>query len=151
MRCVLPLLAFVSLAFAPAPFPKPERHASDDAAAMQGEWEAVSYKVWINTKERGFCQTECTGVKLTVADGMLKFSQNGRPTEQAPFVLDRSRSPRAIDTGHGDGGRGVRCGVYKLNGDTLTICDAPAAIGRPSDFAGDKPMQRLIVLKRKKP
>src|SRR5262249_36623350 len=42
MRCVMLLTAIFSLAFAPAPLPKPDT-GKDDLAKMQGEWVRVRY------------------------------------------------------------------------------------------------------------
>jgi uncharacterized protein (TIGR03067 family) len=147
MRRALPVFAALSLAFAPLPFPKP---VPGDLKAMQGEWEAVTYKVSVNSKNAsGVLRFDCPDMRLAFSGGLLRLSQGGAVIERAPFRLDRSRSPGAIDIGGPDGG--ARVGVYKMEGDTLTICDAPDAVGRPSGFTGDGPLQRLIVLRRKRP
>ena len=72
--------------------------------------------------------------------------------DESTFRLDGSARPRAVDlrlTGGPDKGKSV-LGIYKLEGDRLTIC---AGIGdkRPREFttkAGD--LQVIVVYQRQK-
>lgn len=50
-------------------------------------------------------------------------------TEQ--FVLDGSNSPKRIDF---ISGASVIRGIYKLEGDVLTLCTAPPGVARPTSF-----------------
>ena len=44
MRRILPLIAASLLAFAPAPFPRPERKRADEGALSQGTYELTGYR-----------------------------------------------------------------------------------------------------------
>jgi uncharacterized protein (TIGR03067 family) len=130
------LLPVPSLAFAPAPLPKP------DIKVMQGQWAAVTHRTLYSN---GFQNVSSVtpGVTLVVAGDVMQFSHHGRPIERYAFRLHGG----AIDFREA-GGR-ARSGIYKLERDTLTICDSEGA-ARPAVFSGDKLGQRLIVLKRVK-
>ncbi len=74
----------------------------------------------------------------------------------AKYTLDSSKQPKWIDV---DGGGGaMQTGIYKLEGDELTICMGPAfrdgkSIPRPTEFKSNTDnMRGVLVLKRlKKP
>ena len=48
------------------------------------------------------------------------------------------------------GGKALR-GIYRLKDDILLICYDEADRERPATFAGDKPSERLIILRRRPP
>jgi uncharacterized protein (TIGR03067 family) len=144
---------------APLPFPRPGSKA--DMKAMQGQWEATTCRYWRDNRKVGQpLQVDCPHMSVVVSGDRLTLSQFGEPIEEATFWLDGSRSPKQIDAlvqlppGAKQGVRSSArwSGVYKLEGDTLTISDADVMeAARPDDFSGDRPWHRLIVLKRAKP
>jgi uncharacterized protein (TIGR03067 family) len=52
-----------------------------------------------------------------------------------PFKFDAKASPATLDLGSGKDGREMSLGIYKIEGDKLTICDTPPKQGRPTEFA----------------
>jgi uncharacterized protein (TIGR03067 family) len=90
------------------------------------------------------------------ADGTWAVYGDGRrlPGESQTYTVDARKSPPAIDlSGGGPGGGrspGVE-GIYKVDGDTLTLCLALGGAGRPTAFesSADAPTM-LIVFKRAK-
>lgn len=70
--------------------------------------------------------------------------------EPAEFTLDSSKSPKSITIKPAKGAEKQVNGIYKLEGDTLSICFAKEG-DAPAKFESEKgSMTMLIVLKRKK-
>ena len=130
IRHSLILVAAVSLGFAPAPVyrPKPETK-QDDMQRMVGVWESVPA-----TK----------GYTMDIWSGRMVY--NG--TNSYALTLDPSARPPAFDISGNPGAAQGRMftGIYKLEGDTLTLAYRESKLGRPADF-----QQGIVeVYKRKK-
>jgi uncharacterized protein (TIGR03067 family) len=150
MRKLLSIvLAVLLLGFAPAPFPKPETRdpGRADLKKMQGDWIAVRDTTWFACNGGGITSGEAARGRVTIAGNCLIYSQAGKVASRWVIRLDATRSPRAIDSRQTDG-RGFRLGVYKFEGDTLTICDDIDGKHRPTSFAGGKMRQNLYILQR---
>ncbi len=122
----------------------------DDAEALKGKWVAVSLK------QGGISAPD----ELTET---FKFDFNGKEykntavgqSEEGGYKLDSSKTPKTIDfdikTGNDKGKK--QLGVYKLDGDKLTIVASMAGeTERPKSLEpeADAPVM-VIVLKREKP
>jgi clostripain len=114
---------------------------------LQGEWIMVSREV------RGEKAPDemVKQFKLTIRGNqwIVRSSQG----EQAPTTLkiDPSRHPKSIDLTIRDGHKEmVLPGIYKLEGDTLTVCRATATgdVERPQEFKTTAEEGLLIVWKR---
>ena len=111
------LLALCSLAFAPAPLPKPKRQARQAGPSMEGLWRRqsgggtvrITRTTWTNNPERG---------------GTPDFDVTTDP-RASPATFDMSLH-RATDL--------YLRGIYKVEGDTLTIHYRHAIRGRPAAF-----------------
>ena len=72
------------------------------------------------------------------------------------YSLDVSKQPKWLDTDADKGADKLAAGIYKLEGDELTICIGPAVcdgkhVPRPTEFKPNKDNgQGLLVLKRVK-
>ena len=108
----------------------------DDKARLQGEWPVVSLEV-SGKKSDGL-----KGKKLVVkedewtAPGGLKFK----------IKLDTTKNPKQIDHTSEDG-KVTLLGIYKIEGDTLTLCQSRVGGERPTEFKAG-PMVLLMVYKR---
>jgi RNA polymerase sigma factor (sigma-70 family) len=118
-----------------------EPAAPTDRDRLQGTWQAVSASVAgqkiPDDRVRG-CRVQFKGdiVSLTLDNDLA----------EGTFILDISRKPKAIDLELEGGSGGA--GIYRLDGDTLTVCaaDRPAH-PRPTDFEAGA-QRVLLVFKR---
>ncbi len=118
--------------------------------AVEGTWQLTSIEA--NGQKTG--GDSAPDVQMVIKGDTYKQIEMGTETEQGRFKLDASASPRTIDldirTGDDKGKK--QLGIYKVQGDTLTLCLAPAGgTDRPKAF--DAPQGSnfgLIVFKRKK-
>ena len=105
--------------------------AREDLKLLQGVWHGVSLESGGKTAPADFVQKGryvFKGNTVTIFEGDKKLGRG-------KVVLDTSSSPKAIDLIALDGpdkGK-TTVGIYKIEGDTLTLC-----IGgkRPTEFSG---------------
>ena len=79
-------------------------------------------------------------IKRIVTDDHVVWERDGKRFAGTTIVLDPKKEPKTIDV-IPDGGpnRGEHIlGIYKLEGDTITICMAGPAQPRPKDFKAEK-------------
>ncbi len=121
----------------------------DDADAIKGKWAAVSIK------QGGLPAPDelVKSFKLSF-DGKNYTNSAGDQSEEGGYTLDSSRSPKTIDfdvkTGNDKGKK--QLGIYKLDGDKLTIAfSPPGSPDRPKSFEPDaNSPEAVIVLEREK-
>ena len=118
IRHSLILVTALSLGFAPAPVyrPKPETKQGD-MQRMVGVWESVPA-----TK----------GDTMDISPGRMDI----KGTHSYALTLDPSARPPAFDLSGNPGAAQGRMftGIYKLEGDTLTLAYRESKLGRPTDF-----------------
>ena len=69
-------------------------------------------------------------------DGTWDVLEGDKPViGTRPFKFDPKASPATLDLGAGKDGREMAQGIYKIEGDKLTICKTPPTKGRPTEFA----------------
>ena len=125
--------------------------AADDAAEeylkkLQGEWVLVSFK-----KEGEDLPAKAIEATRLTVKGEQWLYKSDIGEWSTTFKIDPSKTPKTIDMTIGTGKTARRQrGIYKIDGDTLTICRA-AGRGdeeRPKEFPGDHKGLVLIVWKR---
>ena len=137
-----------SLAFAPAPFPKPDQNQSV-LKTLQGAWVRVQ-----NTAVGGpFPQT--VDFVVEIVDDRMRYSQEGSSVlYEYAILLDARKKPNVFDAkGIGGMAKGhTYRGVFRLEGDTLTLCSrlSEAEDRRPAGFDTTQPGVLVEVFKRQK-
>jgi uncharacterized protein (TIGR03067 family) len=144
-RMTTALLALALVVAAPAP---KDKDTKKDGPAFVGEWVGV--------------KAEVAGIPLpaTVGEMRMEFKANGKvmlkdgdkAAEEGSYTADPKKDPAEIDlTPPPTGGKAeTLVGIYKVEGDTLTLCLAVAGV-RPTSFespAGSANM--LLTFKRAK-
>jgi uncharacterized protein (TIGR03067 family) len=142
------LLAII-LAAACLQAPEADPDVKAEQARHQGVWRSVSFR-------RDGEETDPAVVRSitrTVDGDRVVWRRDGKSFSASTFVLDPKADPKTIDL-HADGGPGrdkVVRGVYKLEGDRLTLCTADPDEPRPDAFRAE-PGDRwtLMVFDREK-
>jgi uncharacterized protein (TIGR03067 family) len=103
-----------------------------DKERLQGEWAALSIKFGDTTLPDKAVMKSNLVIKGDVYVGTINQLDMGRHR----IALDESKDPKQIDlTPIWEGGGGTVKGIYKLDGDTLTVCRPITAAGaRPKEF-----------------
>lgn len=134
------LAGLVSTHAAPA---KEAKDTKDDLKKLEGDW---TFTAW----EQGgqALPAEVLGtVKWSVKGDKYTFEM-GDNKEQGTIKLDPSKKPAAIDlsiTEGNDKGK-EQLGIYKIDGDTVTICLArPGGTDRPTDFKSTEDDGHILV------
>src|SRR5262245_16286420 len=135
MRWLVLLFAAASLGFAPIPFLKPGKGASPEAEmrALEGEWQRVS--LTIDGKAVGHHR----GCTLVIGEyGMsLCWLCNVDKVSGSLTLSPSASSPRAFDLtipAKRNVLDFVMQGIYRVDGDTLTLCISHVAGPRPATF-----------------
>jgi uncharacterized protein (TIGR03067 family) len=137
-------LTWLSLAFAPAPFPKPDP-AQSALKKLQGPWQPVAL-----TLESGAPAVQFPWDRMEIVNDRMTYFKNGSPVCVWVISLNVRKTPRVFDVrGSGSSPSPRYEGVYQLRGDTLSICSAqPRNGGRPDNPSACKPGQMLEVFQR---
>jgi len=136
------LLLLILIAQSAEPSVSPE--VSAELKAHEGTWRAVSFRH--NGEEAA--EAVVRAITRTVEGDRVVWRRDGKSFSASTIVLDPTADPRAIDV-HADGGPGrdkVVRGVYKLDGDELTLCTAPPDEPRPTGFHAetDEPWTLMV-------
>ena len=142
--CLVLAVLTASLAFATAREEKPK-----EGDALKGSWLVTG-----GTEHgRPFPEEEVKKrIILTFAAGKMSITEGGKTDpEQLDYKTDPKQTPMTIDITE-PAGRGPVRGIYKIEGDKLTICLAEPGKDRPTMFEVKSGSDyKLVHLKRTKP
>jgi uncharacterized protein (TIGR03067 family) len=143
-KLLLLAAATLSLAFTPAPFPRPSR-SKKELNLLQGEW--VRIQTTLNGKP-----TQSGPMTVLIVGDRMTVLLPTRPRSDWRITLDATKDLKVFDfTGLPGPAKGHAFpGVYRLEGDTLTICSSTkgAASHRPTNLDGGGDSVLLQVFKR---
>jgi uncharacterized protein (TIGR03067 family) len=143
----LAVLVAGALLVVKAPAAEPEK-GKTDADRIQGTWVPVSAEREGQKED----PAKFEEVKLIFAAGGKGTVRKGGMEMEFQYTLDPAKKTREIDLkATEDGKEETHKGIYKLDGDTLTLCIAHPPEDRPTDFTTQVGSKRqIIVLKRDK-
>ena len=126
---------------------KPDKAAKKekDIDKLQGEWTMVSMET------RGVKSTDeqIKGHTLTVKGDRWTFKPGNGSASTATVKLDPSKNPKLIDLLFDAPRRKVPSwGIYKLEGDTMTLCRTKGKNPRPGEFKTTADAGLLVVWKK---
>jgi uncharacterized protein (TIGR03067 family) len=126
------VMAFLVLVVVAAPAGSAPK--GGDAELLEGEWVSKTYENYSGRQG-------AAGVWMLVFKGgkMGMTSGSEPPQPDCPVTFDSARSPKQFDVAwKSKKNREPQQYIYKLDGDTLTICHAQPDQPRPTEFKGGK-------------
>jgi uncharacterized protein (TIGR03067 family) len=120
---------------------------SPDEDSVEGTWEVLSFAPIELVSSEEMKQKVMSLTYIFEREKLLLKEVSGDNTIPEPYKLDSTKAPKTIDLAFGKGG--IYAGIYKREGDKLTICYSWGP--RPTEFEAEAGSDRaLLVLKRKK-
>ena len=125
----------------------PAQDTNQDLEMLQGKWTMESQE----SRGRQTLDQAVKQSKLTIQGDQWIVTFPGGLKNQMTFKIDPSKDPKTMDLLTKDGGKeSVSLGIYKLEGDTLTLCRTVGNRYRPKEFKTTAEAGILVVWKRAK-
>src|SRR5262245_49892516 len=125
---------------------EPSDAAKEGLKKLQGEWI-------VEKAQRGGMDApadKLLKLRIKIDGTRISIDEGEARDEAAQLALDPSQKPAAVDIKPLREGKDTVRGIYKLDGDSLTMCWAKEG-ERPTEFASKTGTSHvLFVLKRKK-
>jgi uncharacterized protein (TIGR03067 family) len=126
-------LAAALLCPALAAGPDREAAARKEMARLQGTWQAVSYA--LGGKKAS--DEDLKKIQLIIgAAGKFRAVNEGKTFLAGTLTVDPAKDPKTMDITFAEPTKSkAALGIYKIEGDTLTICRSAPGRPRPTAFA----------------
>jgi uncharacterized protein (TIGR03067 family) len=119
---------------------------NDAADKIEGKWVAVSYKRGPREVPKDMIKTE-----LTITKGAYEFPTGiNKISMKGTLAVDAAKGTIDFTPGDGPSKGKTLLGIYKVEGDKLTICFGAAGKDRPKEFKTEDPMIVLASYEKKK-
>jgi uncharacterized protein (TIGR03067 family) len=126
------LRELVSIAFLCCPVPAMAADPAEEREKLEGAWTAIS------AERNGEEAAELVGHRLEFAGRRFHITAQGRILYVGSYAVEPEPQPAQIDFQHEEGeiAGGVWQGIYRLEDNTLTICDnaVDTSKPRPTEF-----------------
>jgi uncharacterized protein (TIGR03067 family) len=126
MRRLLPGVLVVSFLVA-AEVADPSKK---DLEQLQGDWACESMEIG----GQKFADDDARAYFRTIKGDTYAVNRFTKVAGKGTIKLDATKNPRTIDSTPDGGKVPPVAGIYKLEGDTLTLCTAPPGKPRPTKF-----------------
>lgn len=140
------ILSFFLLGFVSPEEPKDDLTKAE-LARHQGVWATMTFE---HEGQKG-TDDVVKSVMREVSGDHVVWRRNGKPFSGSSITLDIKAIPKSIDVvpdGAQVQDKLVR-GIYKLDGDTLTICMAEPGQPRPKEFKASKETHNTLMTLRR--
>lgn len=118
----------------------------DAADKIEGKWVATSYKRGEREVPKDMIKTE-----LTITKGAYEFPTGiNRISQKGTIALDAAKGTIDFTPADGPAKGKTLLGIYKVDGDKLTICFGASGKERPTEFKTGDPLIVLATYERKK-
>jgi uncharacterized protein (TIGR03067 family) len=154
-RVMLGLVALLAVVAPGVADDKPkEEAAKEEVKKLQGTWQVTK---WIHHSEEPAAADEIKHFTFEFKDRTVTLRKSkGDEGKEMKYTLDPSKKPRSFDLPEGGADGDVAEGIYKIDGDELTICIIGGirndkAAPRPTEFkASKREKYTLFVMKKVK-
>jgi len=150
MRVDLILVLAASLVTVPDRPPKTKSDpVKEDMKKLEGKWSIVSMES--NGRTYPAATLQRLQYKLEITRDQFIRETRGRKHAMT-FKVDLSKNPKTMDLTTNTARPRTYHAIFKLEGDTLTICQAVGRGQRPTEFASQGAQRALLMVwKRDKP
>jgi uncharacterized protein (TIGR03067 family) len=117
--------------------------AARKPAAVEGDSKLLQGE-WVFTSQEGEGEQVPASLlkplRLTIDGDSFRVTTGGEVVQEGTATYDASQTPKTVDVSvTGGGGKGTKwLGIYKIDGDTVTLCFDPTGKKRPTEFKAAK-------------
>jgi len=114
--------------------------------AITGAWSMTTSEM--NGQKVPDDEMKKLSLVLTMKDGKYTTASAGQQTDAGDYTADEAASPKTFEIKPGEGPRKgtVMKAIYKLEGDTLTVCYDVAGKEYPKEFKTQADDGRLVAV-----